>query len=153
MKHLFTFCIGVSRKFHAKACLLFYWFLMIKSILKALFSFISSLLNSSDLPSYGSNSRKRYILRLQSMCLGRSTPPPSHSIPSSIPLPLYGLLFTQLYIYVLAKTLPNGLKFIQKLTPCFKTYMKNLDNSRQAVETPESWNLLGYSFPKIDSFS
>ena len=28
-----------------------------------------SLLNSSDLPSYGSNSRKRYTLRLLSMCL------------------------------------------------------------------------------------
>ena len=39
-------------------------------ILKALFSFIFWLLNFSDLPSYGSNSRKRYALRLVSMFLG-----------------------------------------------------------------------------------
>ena len=37
-------------------------------LLKALFSFILSLLNS-DLPSYGSNSKKRCTLRLLSMCL------------------------------------------------------------------------------------
>ena len=46
-----------------------------KRILKALFSFIPRLLNFSDLPSYGLNSRKRYTLKLFSMCLGRNTPP------------------------------------------------------------------------------
>ena len=33
-----------------------------------------------------------------------------------------------LYTYVLTKMLQNGAKFIQK-TPCFKNYMRNLDNS------------------------
>ena len=45
-----------------------------EGVLKALFSFILWLLNSSDLPSYGPNSRKRYSLRLLKICLGRSTP-------------------------------------------------------------------------------
>ena len=47
--------------------------LVMKGILKALFSFIPWLLNFSDLPNYGSNSRKRYTLRLLSKCLVRST--------------------------------------------------------------------------------
>ena len=29
-------------------------------------------------------------------------------------------------------------KFIQKLTPGFKNHMRNLDNFRQAVESPKS---------------
>ena len=45
-----------------------------KRILKALFSFIPSLLNFSNLPSYDSNLRKRYTLRLLSKCIGRSIP-------------------------------------------------------------------------------
>ena len=88
LKHLFTLCIAVSREFHAKlVCFLF--FLVIKRILKALFSLIPLLLNSSDLPSYGSNLRKRYTLTLLSICLGRSTHSLLHtpSIPSSIFLP------------------------------------------------------------------
>ena len=36
-----------------------------------------------------------------------------------------------LYTYVLAKILQNGTTFMQKLTPGFKNYMKNLDNFRQ----------------------
>ena len=40
------------------------FFFVIKRMLKALFSFILWLLNFSDLPSYGSNSRERYKLRL-----------------------------------------------------------------------------------------
>ena len=64
-------CIGFSRKFYAKACLLFNCFLVTKRILKALFSFVPWLLNFSDLPNYGSNSRKR--LTLLSKCLVRST--------------------------------------------------------------------------------
>ena len=42
----------------------------------------------------------------------------------------------------------NGVKFIQKLTPDFKNHMRNLDNFRQAVESPKSWNSMGYTCPK-----
>ena len=49
-----------------------------------------------------------------------------------------------LYIYVLAKILLNSAKFMQKLTPGFKNHMKNLDNSRKAVESPKCWSLIGY---------
>ena len=44
------------KKNPCKDCLLFYCFLLIKRILKALVSLIPWLLNSSDLPSSGSNS-------------------------------------------------------------------------------------------------
>ena len=44
----------------------------------------------------------------------------------------------KLYTYVLAKILQNGVKFIQKLTPGFKNHIRNLDNFRQAVESPKS---------------
>ena len=54
----------------------------------------------------------------------------------------------KLYNYVLAKILENGAKFIQKLTPGFKNHMRNLDNFRQTVESPKSWNLMGYFCPK-----
>ena len=54
----------------------------------------------------------------------------------------------KLYIYVLAKILQNGAKFIQKLTPGFKNHMRNLDNFRQAVKSRKSWNLTGYFGPK-----
>ena len=43
-----------------------------------------------------------------------------------------------LYTYVLTKILQNGAKFIQKLTPGFKSRTRNLDNFRQAMETPKS---------------
>ena len=69
LRHLCILCIGVSRKFY----LLFYCFLLIKKILKALFSFIPWLLDFFDLPSHGTNSRKWYTLRLLSMCLEKST--------------------------------------------------------------------------------
>ena len=49
-----------------------------------------------------------------------------------------------LYTYVLGKIWQNGAKFIQKLTPGFKYHMKNLSNFRQAVESPKSWNLMGF---------
>ena len=61
------------KKILCKACLLLNCFLVIKEILKALFSFIPWLLNFSDLPNYGSNLRKRYTLRLLLKCLVRST--------------------------------------------------------------------------------
>ena len=53
-----------------------------------------------------------------------------------------------LFLYVLAKILQNGAKFIQELTPGFKNHMRNLDNFRQAVETPKNWNSMGYICPK-----
>ena len=68
--------------------------------------------------------------------------PLNPSIHSSIPLD--GLLLAQLYTYVLAKLLQNGAKFIQNLTPGLKNHMMNLDNSRQAVESPKNWNSMGY---------
>ena len=37
---------------------------------------------------------------------------------------------------------------MQKLTPGFKNQMRNLDNFRQAVESPKSWNSMGYIGPK-----
>ena len=43
-----------------------------------------------------------------------------------------------LYNYVLAKILQNGAKFLLKPTLGFKNHMRNLDNFRQAVETPKS---------------
>ena len=42
----------------------------------------------------------------------------------------------------------NGAKFLQKLTAGFKNHMRNLDNFRKAVESPKSWNLIGYFCPK-----
>ena len=56
-------------KILCKASLSFICFLVIKGILKTLFSFIPWLLNFSNLPNYGSNSRKIYTLRLLSKCL------------------------------------------------------------------------------------
>ena len=82
-------CIEVSRKFYiCKACLPFNCFLVIKGILKVLFSFILWLLNFSDLPNYGSNCRKRYTLRLLLKCLVRSTLLPiGGKVPLNPPIP------------------------------------------------------------------
>ena len=41
---------------------------------------------------------------------------------------------------------------MQKLTPGFKNHMKNLNNVKQAVEIPKSWNSMGYFCPKIIFF-
>ena len=48
------------------------------------------------------------------MCLGRTPPRIGDEAPPSIPssIPLDGLLLAQLYIYVPAKLLQNGAKFI-----------------------------------------
>ena len=54
--------------------------------------------------------------------------------------------FSLAYTYVLAKLLENGAKFIQKQTLGFKNRMRNLDNFRQAVESPN-----GYICPIIYS--
>ena len=43
-----------------------------------------------------------------------------------------------LYTYVSAKIVQSGAKFIQKLTRGFKNYVRNLNNFRQAVESPKS---------------
>ena len=72
--------------------------------------------------------------------------PPNPSITSSIPLD--GLLLALLYTYALAKMLQNGAKFIQKRTLDFKNHMTNFDNFSQAVESPKSWNSMGYICPK-----
>ena len=79
------------RKILCKGCLIFNCCLVIKGILKALFPFVPWLLNFSDFPNFGSNSRKRYTLTLLSKCLVRSTllpigdkVPHNPSIPSSI---------------------------------------------------------------------
>ena len=63
LRYLCILCIGVSRKFYANSV----------SFVKSLFSFIPWLLTFPDLPSYNSNSRKRYTLRILSKCLGRTT--------------------------------------------------------------------------------
>ena len=102
-----------------------------------LFSFIPWLMNSSDLFSYGSNLRKRNTLL--SMCLGRNTPRIGGKAPFN------SLRWVP---YVLDKILQNGAKFIQKLAPGFKNHMRNLDNFRQAVESPKSWNMMRYFCPK-----
>ena len=49
LRHLCILCIEVSRKFYAKPVCFLIVFLVIKGILKALFSFIPWLLNFSDL--------------------------------------------------------------------------------------------------------
>ena len=71
--NLYTLYWGF-RKILCKVCLLFNCFLVIKGILKALFSFVPRLLSFSDLSNHFSNSRKRYALRLLSKSIGRSTP-------------------------------------------------------------------------------
>ena len=72
LRHLGILCIEVSIKL-CQASLPFNCFLVIKGILKCLYFFIPWLLNFSNLPNYGSNSRKRYTLRLLLKRLVRST--------------------------------------------------------------------------------
>ena len=122
MSHLCTLCNRVSRKFHAKPICFFICFLLIKKILKTLFSFIPWLLNSPDLPSYGSNSRERHTLSLLSMCLRRSTTSFGSKAPPPLPPSSPCLIFLDelLYFYVLAKILQNGAKFIQKANSWFQ---------------------------------
>ena len=91
LRHLCILCSKVSRKFCiCKVCLPFNCFWVIKGILKALFSFIHWLLNFSDLPNHGSNSRKRYTLRLLSKCLVRNTLLPiGGNVPPTLWYPLW----------------------------------------------------------------
>ena len=120
--------------------------MVIKGILKALFSFIPWLLNFSDLPNYGSNSRKRYTLRLLSKCLVRSTLLP---IGGKVPQP-FDTLFDSLrwapfsLALHLRSVITKWCKICTKLTEDFKYHMRNLDNFRQAVESRKSWNSMRY---------
>ena len=87
LRHLCILWIEVSRRFYAKPVCFLIVFLVIKGILKALFSFIPWLLNFSDLPNYDSNLRKRYIL---SKCLVRSTLLPTEDkVPPTLQYPLW----------------------------------------------------------------
>ena len=63
---------GISKK-SMLSLSTFLFFLVINRILKALFSFIPWLLNSSDLSSYASDLSKRYTLRFLLMFLEKST--------------------------------------------------------------------------------
>ena len=73
---------------------------------------------------------------------------PSHSEKLKIIQNIYKLMFQVIFIFILAKILQNGARFIQKLTPGFKNHMRSLGNFRQAVESPKSWNLMWYFCPK-----
>ena len=53
----------------------------------------------------------------------------------------FNLLFT-LYTYVVANILRNGAKFRYSKAG-LKNY-RNLNNFTQAVESPKSWNLMGF---------
>ena len=75
LRHLCILYVGASRKLYAKPVCFLVFFLVIKEILRVLFTFIPWLLSFYDLPGYGSNSSRRYTLRLLSKCLGRSIPP------------------------------------------------------------------------------
>ena len=126
LRHLCTLC--GFKKILCKACLLFHCSLVIKWILKTLFSFIPWLLNFSDLSNYGSNLRKRYALRLLSKCLVRSTLLP---IGGKVPPTLWFSSIPWWAFFSLAlHLLQNGANFIQKLTLGFKNHMSNLDNFR-----------------------
>ena len=90
LRHLFILCIEVSRKFYSKPVCFLIVFLVIKGILKALFSFIPWLLNFTDLPNYDSNLRKRYTLKLLSKCLASSTLLPiGDKVPPILRYPLW----------------------------------------------------------------
>ena len=113
LQHLCVLCIEVSRKFYVKpACLLFFGY---KRNSKS-FIFFHSLIIEFLWFAYGSNSRKRYTLRLLSNCLVKSTLLPIGG--KDPPTLRYLLWFPSmdsflLYAYVLAKLLQNGEKFIQ----------------------------------------
>ena len=101
--------------------------------------------------SYGSNSRKRYTLRLLSMCLGRTTPhiggkafPSFDSLFDSHRWARFSLALHLCSSYVITK----WCKIYTKTDSGFKNHMRNLDNFRQTVESPKSWNLMGYFCPK-----
>ena len=90
LRHVCILCPEVSRKFFENSVCFLIVSLVIKGILKALFSFIPWLLTFSDLPNYGSNSMKRYTLRLLSKFLVRSTlSPTGGKVPPTLWYPLW----------------------------------------------------------------
>ena len=65
-------CIGVAKKFQLEPVYFFIAFLVTKkkrTVSKKSIFFIPCLLNFSDLPSYGWDSRKKYTLRQLLICL------------------------------------------------------------------------------------
>ena len=80
LRHFCTFCITISRKVHANP-ISFLLFFGIKGSSKCSTSFIPWLLNSFYLPSYGPHSKKRYRIRLLSICLRKSI----HCIGAKVP--------------------------------------------------------------------
>ena len=108
-------------KILCKACLHFNYFLVIKGISKAMFSFIPWLLNFSDLPNYGSKSKENIYNKgiVKVSCEEHPSPPPTLRYPLWYPFwyplrfSLDGLFLAQFDTYVLAKLLQNGTKFIQ----------------------------------------
>ena len=122
-------------------------------------------MNSSDLLSSGSNSRKRYTLRLLLKFLGGDSlhiggtyqplPPPPLLLPPRFPYMGYFYKFWKILwlklkckAYFFTKILQNSATFSQKLTPGFKNHMRNWGSFRQAVRSPKRWNLIGYFCPK-----
>ena len=69
---------------------------------------------------------------------------PFHSLFNSLRRAPFSLAYT----YVLVKILQNGAKCMQKLTPGFKNIIRNLDNFRQAVESPKKLKFDGLLLPK-----
>ena len=88
LRHLFLLCIEVSRRFYAKPI----WFLIVFGYKRNSKSFIffHSLIIEFLWFVYGSNSRKRYTLRLLSKCLVRSTLLPiGGKVPPTLRYPLW----------------------------------------------------------------
>ena len=99
-------------------------------------------MNSSDLLNYGSNWRKGYTLWLFPMCLGMSAP----SIGGKVP-PFHSLRWTSFSLALLlcfSQDITKWCKNYTKTDSGFKNHMRNLENFRQAVESPKSWNSMGY---------
>ena len=99
-----------------------------KKILKSLFSFIPWLSNFSDLPSYGSNSRKRYTLRLLAKCLRGGAP---HK--GKVPLP-----------FPLRFQISKWYKIYTETDSGFKNDMRKKDNFRQAGKSLKRCISMGY---------
>ena len=119
LRHLCMLCIEVSRKLPAKPLCFFTVFSSKKSSKSSIF--FHSLINEFLwFAELWLKLEEKVPIRtiVNVLCLGRST-------------------LSQ-----------NGAKFIQNLTPGFKNHIRNLDNLRQAVESPKSWNWLGYFCPK-----
>ena len=113
-------------------------------------------MNFSDLPNYGSNSRKRYTLRLLSKCLVKSSllliggkvPPTLRYFFDSLRWAPFSLALHLCSSYVITK----WSKIYTKLTPDFKIHTRNLVNFRQVVESQKGSNLVRYICLKTTFF-